>query len=211
MSLAAAAAHHVTLIFGTVLFAVPVLWVAFLDARDGRARGAARRRLPDELSLFAVVVAIGVGVVLLPYWMTLIQHPIHQIPIPHDSRNNFLLNSITGINYFVIPYGALILALPFIFLRGASVPPAAAAAVRLLADVDFRLGRHDAAAEMAAGTRLRDSDLRALHLLGDADGHADRRPAGDCSCLSASERKLRWALALAAVATIGAALCVAER
>src|SRR6202158_1581523 len=53
--------------------------------------------------------------------MALIQHPIHQIPIPHDSRNNFLLNSITAINYFVIPYGALILVLPFILLRGSTV------------------------------------------------------------------------------------------
>jgi hypothetical protein len=33
-----------------------------------------------------------------------------------------LLNSITAINYFVIPYGALILALPFIIIRGSSVP-----------------------------------------------------------------------------------------
>lgn len=120
VSLAAAAAHHVTLIFGTVLFAVPVLWVALLDARDGRTRGATGT-VAGRAIAFAVVVAIGVGVVLLPYWMTLIQHPIHQIPIPHDSRNNFLLNSTTGINYFLIPYGALILALPFIFWRGASV------------------------------------------------------------------------------------------
>jgi hypothetical protein len=120
VSLAAAAAHHVTLIFGTVLFAVPVLWVALLDARDGRARGS-MGAVAGRAILFAVLVAIGVGVVLLPYWMTLIQHPIHQIPIPHDSRNNFLLNSTTGINYFLIPYGALILALPFIFWRGASV------------------------------------------------------------------------------------------
>jgi hypothetical protein len=120
VSLAAAAAHHVTLIFGTGLFAVPVLWVAVLDARDGRARGS-MGAVAGRAILFAVLVAIGVGVVLLPYWMTLIQHPIHQIPIPHDSRNNFLLNSTTGINYFLIPYGALILALPFIFWRGASV------------------------------------------------------------------------------------------
>jgi hypothetical protein len=120
VSLAAAAAHHVTLIFGTVLFAVPVLWVALLDARDGRARGS-MGAVAGRAILFAVLVAIGVGVVLLPYWMTLIQHPIHQIPIPHDSRNNFLLNSTTGINYFLIPYGALILALPFVFWRGASV------------------------------------------------------------------------------------------
>src|SRR5436190_6770163 len=31
ISLAAAAAHHVTLIFGAVLFAIPVLWLAVLD------------------------------------------------------------------------------------------------------------------------------------------------------------------------------------
>jgi hypothetical protein len=54
--------------------------------------------------------------------MALIQHPIHQIPIPHDSRSNFLLNSITAINYFVVPYGALLIALPFVIIRGSSVP-----------------------------------------------------------------------------------------
>jgi len=120
VSLAAAAAHHVTLIFGTVLFAGPVLWVVCRDALDGRTKGSLSAAISRAVA-FAVVVAIGVGVVLLPYWITLIQHPIHQIPIPHDSRANFLLNSITAINYFVIPYGALILALPFIALRGASV------------------------------------------------------------------------------------------
>ncbi len=91
---------------------------------------------------------------LLPYWMALIQHPIHQIPIPHDSRANFLLNSITAINYFVIPYGALILALPFIIIRGSSHAAAAAAALRFLAESHLWLGRHDAVAAVAAGARL---------------------------------------------------------
>jgi hypothetical protein len=109
----------VTLIFGAVLFAGPVLWVICMDALDGRTKGTIGVAISRAV-LFAVVVAIGVGIVLLPYWMTLIEHPIHQIPIPHDSRANFLLNSITAINYFVIPYGALILALPFIVIRGAS-------------------------------------------------------------------------------------------
>lgn len=118
VTLAAAAAHHVTLIFGTVLFAGPVLWVALIDAKDGKARGSLGA-VAGRAIAFAIVAAIGVGVVLLPYWLTLIQHPIHQIPIPHDSRSNYLLNSITGINYFVIPYGALIIALPFIVIRGA--------------------------------------------------------------------------------------------
>jgi len=120
VSLAAAAAHHVTLIFGTVLFAGPVLWVVCMDAVDGRTKGSLGAAL-SRAAAFAVMVAIGVGIVLLPYWVTLIEHPIHQIPIPHDSRANFLLNSITAINYFVIPYGALILALPFMIIRGASV------------------------------------------------------------------------------------------
>jgi hypothetical protein len=119
ITLSAAAAHHVTLIFGVVLFAGPVLWVAILDARDERVSGSVSGVL-SRAAVFAVVVGGGVGLVLLPYWLTIIQHPIHQIPIPHDSRANFLLNTVTGINYFVIPYGILILALPFIVIRGAS-------------------------------------------------------------------------------------------
>jgi hypothetical protein len=121
LSLTAAAAHHVTLIFGVVFFAVPVVWIACLDARD-ESRNTSVGAVIGRSVLFAVLVGVGVGIVLLPYWMALIQHPIHQIPIPHDSRSNFLLNSITAINYFVIPYGALILALPFILFRGSSWP-----------------------------------------------------------------------------------------
>lgn len=121
LSLTAAAAHHVTLIFGVVFFAGPVLWIACLDARDERRESSVAGVL-TRAAVFAVLVGVGVGVVLLPYWMALIQHPIHQIPIPHDSRANYLLNSITGVNYFLIPYGALILALPFIIIRGSSVP-----------------------------------------------------------------------------------------
>jgi hypothetical protein len=121
VSLAAAAAHHVTLIFGLVLFAGPVLWVACFDAKEGRARGSIAS-VVSRAATFVVTASIGVGVVLLPYWLALIQHPISQMPIPHDSRNNYLLNSITGINYFVIPYGILILALPFIVIRGSKIP-----------------------------------------------------------------------------------------
>jgi hypothetical protein len=60
----------------------------------------------------------GVGIVLLPFWIGLIQHPIKQLPIPHASRANYLLNPEFGINYWIIPWGALLLALPFIFFRG---------------------------------------------------------------------------------------------
>ena len=120
VTFSAAAAHHVTLIFGVVFFAVPVLWTAILDSQEERV-AASTGGVLSRAVVFAGLTLVGVGIVLLPYWLTLIQHPIHQIPIPHDSRANFLLNSITGINYFVIPYGALILALPFVVIRGASL------------------------------------------------------------------------------------------
>ena len=43
---AAAAAHHVTMIFGSVLFAIPILWIAFVDRNDAieeDERASARR------------------------------------------------------------------------------------------------------------------------------------------------------------------------
>jgi TRAP-type C4-dicarboxylate transport system permease small subunit len=71
---------------------------------------------------FGAVAAAGVGIVLLPYWLSILQHPIKQVPIPHASRSNLLMNVDYFINYFLVPYGAFILALPFIVIRGASVP-----------------------------------------------------------------------------------------
>src|SRR5260370_24019385 len=119
ISLAAAAAHHVTLIFGVVLFAGPVLWIACIDARDERVPSSVRGVLSRAV-MFAVLVGAGVGAVLLTYWIGLIAHPIRPIPIPHDSRANFLLNSITAVNYFVVPYRPFILALSFFLIRGSS-------------------------------------------------------------------------------------------
>ena len=121
VTFAAAAAHHVTLIFGSILFAAPVLWLACRDAREPESRSSVGGVISRGI-MFAALAGVGIGAVLLPYWISIIQHPIHQIPIPHDSRANFLLNRITGVNYFVIPYGALILALPFVVIRGASIP-----------------------------------------------------------------------------------------
>jgi hypothetical protein len=119
--LAAAAAHHVTLIFGAILFAVPVLWLAYLDVRDQRVEGSSAAGVISRAIMFGAVVGVGVGAILLPYWTSILRHPIHQMPIPHDSRSNYLLNFSTGINYFLVPYGAMILAFPFIIWRGASV------------------------------------------------------------------------------------------
>ena len=125
LTLAAASAHHVTLIFGSVLFAAPVLWLAWYDGRERDENGEAITSggaIIGRGLLFAAISAVGVGVVLLPYWIAIIRHPIEQMPIPHASRSNFLMNWTYGMNYFIVPYGALILALPFIVIKGASNP-----------------------------------------------------------------------------------------
>jgi hypothetical protein len=119
LTLAAASAHHVTLIFGSVLFALPVLWLAWHDGREKELPGAP---IIGRGLVFAAIAAVGVGVVLLPYWIAIIRHPIEQLPIPHASRSNFLMNWTYGMNYFIVPYGALLLALPFIVIKGASNP-----------------------------------------------------------------------------------------
>lgn len=121
LTLAAAVSHHVTLIFGSVLFLLPVLWLAILDRNSDREKTGGERStagVATRAAIFAGMMAVGVGIVLAPYWAALIQNPIKQMPIPHASRTNLLLNPAWGMNYFVIPYGALILALPFIVLLG---------------------------------------------------------------------------------------------
>lgn len=116
VSLAAAAAHHVTFLFGAVLFAIPVFVLAMMDRRqtESSAGGVIARA-----ATFAVLVLAGVFVVLMPYWLALKANPITQMAIPHGSRDNYLLVARSGINFWLIPMGALILALPFIFLHGA--------------------------------------------------------------------------------------------
>ncbi len=118
--MAAAAAHHATLLFGSAFFALPVLALAFLDREQGE-------RVPTSTfvvrtAVIAGVVGVAIAVVLLPFWIALIHNPVTQTPIPHPSRANYILSPQWGMNYFIVPYGALILALPFIVLRGSREP-----------------------------------------------------------------------------------------
>src|SRR6202140_1760522 len=59
VSLTAAAAHHVTLIFGAVLFAGPVVWTAWVDAHDERVAGSVGGVF-SRAAAFAVAVGGGV-------------------------------------------------------------------------------------------------------------------------------------------------------
>lgn len=115
---AAAAAHHATLLFGSLLFALPVFALVLIDRVDSeKTAGSAVLRAIT----IALITGIAIAVVLLPFWIGLIRYPVTQTPIPHPSRANYILSPQWGLNYFVVPYGALILALPFIILRGSRV------------------------------------------------------------------------------------------
>jgi hypothetical protein len=117
---AAAAAHHATLLFGSMFFAIPVLALVLIDRRDDGERVSTPAFLTRTV-VMTVVVGAAVAVVLLPFWIALIHYPVTQTPIPHPSRANYILSPQWGMNYFVVPYGALVLALPFIFVRGSTV------------------------------------------------------------------------------------------
>jgi hypothetical protein len=116
---AAAAAHHATLLFGSLFFALPVVALAVMDSREGEQ--TSNTAVVFRTISVVVIAIVLIGVVLLPFWLALIQYPVTQTPIPHPSRANYILSPEWGLNYFVVPYGALILALPFIFLRGSLV------------------------------------------------------------------------------------------
>src|SRR5207237_7017704 len=100
-----------------VLFLLPVLWLAIMDRNAEGDTDRSTTGVVGRAAVFAGMMAAGVALVLAPYWAALIHNPINQMPIPHASRTNLLLNPAWGMNYFVIPYGALIIALPFIVLR----------------------------------------------------------------------------------------------
>jgi hypothetical protein len=108
------------LLFGSFLFALPVLALAFWDREDGQ-RVSVAGFLSRSIAA-ALLVGTAIAVVLLPFWIALIKYPVTQVPIPHPSRANYILSPEWGLNYFVVPYGALILALPFIVWKGSVTP-----------------------------------------------------------------------------------------
>jgi hypothetical protein len=118
ISLTAAAAHHATLVFGSVFFIFPLIWLALQDYRD-QYPGSSIAVPIKRIAIFGTCGVLGVLVVLMPYFLILLKDPINQTPIPHLSRANFLLQPIWGLHYVLVPLGAVALALPYIFYKGA--------------------------------------------------------------------------------------------
>jgi hypothetical protein len=119
ISMAGAAAHHVTFLFGAILFALPVLWLSTLDRKEGE-RSSSMGAVLIRAVVFGAIILVAAIVVLLPYFISLHQNPISQLPIPHGSRDNYILSPHSGMNFWIIPMGALILAIPYILLKGSA-------------------------------------------------------------------------------------------
>jgi hypothetical protein len=115
LCLAAAAAHHVTLLFGAIFLAGPVLWLALQNRRQ---EGASGLGVLVRSAMFLALSLAGIAIVLLPHFIALVHNPIKQMPIPHASRDNYLLAPVWGLNFWLIPFGALLLALPCVFWKG---------------------------------------------------------------------------------------------
>lgn len=119
--------HHVTPIFGMVFFIFPLIGMVIMDT--AREQVSTMKEVTFKvffksfISLFKRIVSFGILSLviiitcILPYWINSKNNPITQVPIPHGSRDNFLEVTSSGLVFFLIPWGILLLLLPYIFYR----------------------------------------------------------------------------------------------
>ena len=119
--------HHVTPIFGMVFFIFPLIGMVIMDVahkQSGSIKAITFKLfLSSFLLLFKRILSFGllsliiiIGCIL-PYWINSKNNPITQVPIPHGSRDNFLEITSSGLVFFLIPWGILLILLPYIFYR----------------------------------------------------------------------------------------------
>ncbi|MDY0781501.1 hypothetical protein [Tenacibaculum sp. IB213877] len=119
--------HHVTPIFGMVFFIFPLIGMVVMDVSRERVNSMKEVTfkvfLGAFISLFKRIITFGtvslviIIVCILPYWINTKKNPITQVPIPHGSRDNFLEITSSGLVFFVIPWGVIMLFIPYILYR----------------------------------------------------------------------------------------------
>ncbi|QDO94533.1 hypothetical protein FNB79_11335 [Formosa sediminum] len=119
--------HHVTPIFGMVFFIFPLIGMVIMDVSREQAGSMKavtfKIFLNSFFTLFKRIVSFGLLSLILiigcifPYWLNSKANPITQVPIPHGSRDNFLEITSSGLVFFLIPWGILLVLLPYIFYR----------------------------------------------------------------------------------------------
>jgi hypothetical protein len=119
----ATAAHHVTPIFATLLFVVPLglrAWSASLP--QGTSLFAPSSWPPSPQFTAAPIRGVSLGLMMLlviilvvfPYWHWSVTDPITQVSIPHGSRESFIEYPNFGLMFFIIPWGPLLAIIPYV-------------------------------------------------------------------------------------------------
>tara|TARA_R110002110_G_scaffold96884_34_gene249277 strand:- start:299 stop:3388 length:3090 start_codon:yes stop_codon:yes gene_type:complete len=119
--------HHVTPIFGMIFFILPLIGMVIIDVSIEEVKSIREVTFKvffnNFFKLFKRIVAFGITSLviiigcILPYWVNSKNNPITQVPIPHGSRDNFLEVTSSGQMFFLIPWGVLLILLPYIFYR----------------------------------------------------------------------------------------------
>lgn len=119
--------HHVTPIFGMVFFIFPLIGLVIMDASRDRVRSykevTFKVFFKSFRSHFKRIITFGISaltliiICILPYWINTKNNPITQVPIPHGSRDNFIEVTSSGLVFFLIPWGFLLLLMPYFFYR----------------------------------------------------------------------------------------------
>ena len=104
---ATTACHHVTTLFGSVFFIGPLVARVVVDAWYTEQRRASLVVAIIRVGVFGAFALAVLFTVVLPYWLWSSSDPISQVPIPHGSRANFLIERNIGLVFFVIPWGML--------------------------------------------------------------------------------------------------------
>jgi hypothetical protein len=119
--------HHVTPIFGMIFFIFPLIGMVIMDV--SREQVKTMKEVTFKIFLFSFfklfkrIITFGglalsiIITCILPYWINSKNNPITQVPIPHGSRDNFLEVTSSGLVFFLIPWGILLILLPYIFYR----------------------------------------------------------------------------------------------
>lgn len=116
--IAAASTEHNSLMFGVPLFAVPCLFLALTDRESGKQTSPASfGGVIFRSIVFAILSGIVIALILVPFYPTLVER-VAQLSLDDGSHDNFLFAGTSAVNYWLVPMGGLLLALPFIFIAG---------------------------------------------------------------------------------------------
>ncbi len=119
--------HHVTPIFGMVFFIFPLIGMVLMDVSKEKVGSFKKvtfklflisfKKLFWRITGFGFSSLVLIIVCIFPYWINTKKNPITQVPIPHGSRDNFLEVTSSGLVFFLIPWGVLLLIMPYLFYR----------------------------------------------------------------------------------------------